>query len=323
MTKALASGLFEGMDGPLIGFRLLPGSVMASAVCMVAFLLLSGWYKSAHQWQLPFGSRQLSIPHPTKYTLMSGSLTSLIIITTVLAYTFEGVSIVFVMLLMRGGVLICAPIVDKISKREVRWFSWAGLILSLMALTVVYAEKGGFSLTLFCSVNIGIYILSYFIRLKFMSTFAKSKDSNSNKQYFVEEQLIAAPLLVVGMLIYAVVGSGAIANDLSYGFFNIWSHPVLHLVLISGVLSQGVGVFGGLVLLDKSENTFAVPVNRCSSILAGIFASLSLWVIFDKTPPSVYKFAGALLIIGAVLFLTIPQLLDKNRKAARKPACAT
>ena len=322
MTKALASGLFDGMDGPLVGFRLLPGSVMASAVCMVVFLMLSGWYKAAHQWDIRTRWGSVGIPHPTAYTLMSGSLTSLIIFTTVLSYTFEGVSIVFVMLLMRGGVLICAPILDRLSNRKVRWFSWAGLILSLMALTVVYAEKGGFSLTLLCTLNIGVYIFSYFVRLKFMSKFAKSKDSASNKRYFVEEQLIAAPLLVAAMFFYAQVGSGAIAQDLVYGFYEIWSHPVLHIVLLSGLLSQGVGVFGGLVLLDKSENTFAVPVNRCSSILAGIFASLSLWAIFDKAPPSAYKFAGAMLIVAAVLFLTIPSLLERARKTDKARVCA-
>lgn len=310
LTKALASGLLPGMEEPLRGFKLLPGSVMASAIAMVLFLYLSGWYKAAHQFKIG----KFSIPHPTKYTLVSGSLTSLIIVTTVLAYTFEGISIVFVMLLMRGGVLIAAPIIDAISKREVRWFSWAGLILSLMALIVVYSEKGGFALNTFCVVNIFIYLMSYFFRLNFMSRFAKSRVEHSNKRYFVEEQLIAAPLLVLGLFVFALFGTGNIASEVSYGFFEIWSHPMLHMVILSGILSQGVGVFGGLVLLDKSENTYSVPVNRCSSILAGVFASLSLWLIYDKTPPSIYQFVGASLIIMAVLFLTIPKALEKMKR---------
>ena len=56
--------------------------------------------------------------------LISGVATAVIIGTTTLNYTFVGISILFALLLMRGGVLILAPIVDTLLGRQVR----AGLL---------------------------------------------------------------------------------------------------------------------------------------------------------------------------------------------------
>lgn len=41
-------------------------------------------------------------------------------------------------------------------------------------------------------------------------------------------------------------------------------------VIAIGVLSQGTGVFGALVLVDGRESAFCAPVNRASSVLAGL-----------------------------------------------------
>ena len=59
-----------------------------------------------------------------------------------------------------------------------------------------------------------------------------------------------------------------------------------------GVLSQGTGIFGGLILLDRRENTFCVPVNRASSILAGVLASLSLAFFFGHRAPGPWSYSA-------------------------------
>lgn len=309
MTKALSKGLFDGMEGPINGFRLLPLSVVASFVGAMLFLYLSGWYKAAGQKK--FG--RFSVPAPGRWTFLSGLCTSSIIVTTTLAYTFEGVSIVFVMLLMRGGVLCIAPVVDTLSGRKVRWFSFVGLGLSASALIVAFFEKGGFGLSLICTIDVVLYVLSYFVRLRFMSRLAKSADTASNKRYFVEEQLVATPFLLLFLLLFAWIGQGDIAAQIRAGFFGLFGSGVVLEILLVGFLSQGVGLFGGLILLDKSENTYCVPLNRCSSIMAGVMASYALAIVFGQTSLSVYKLVGASLIVCAMLFLTIPSLLEKKR----------
>jgi hypothetical protein len=313
LTKALSSGTLPGMESGLDGFAILPVSTLASLVGMLSFLWLSGWLRHARHREV-LGAR---VPWPSIWTFLSGLATGAVIATTTLAYTFEGVSIVFVMLLMRGGVLILAPIVDATSGRKARWFSWAGLGLSLAALVVAFAEEGGYDITLLCAIDVAVYLAAYFVRLRFMSRLAKSEQGDQNKRFFVEEQLVATPAVVLGLALTALVGGdGPIPEALRVGFLDTWGSPVLLAVLIVGVLSQGTGIFGGLILLDKRENTYCVPVNRSSSILAGVLASFGLSLALGMSPPSGFELAGAGLVLAAIAVLTVPPLLSKRRASS-------
>src|SRR5579872_3244950 len=129
LTKAMTTGLFEGSRRPS-GFELLPSTVVVTAIVMLAFITVMGWWKFTHHKTL-FG---ISIPFPRRGSLVSGIAFAIIIGCTTLAYTFNGIYIVFALLLMRGGVLLIAPLVDLVFGRNVRWFSWIGLTLSLLAL---------------------------------------------------------------------------------------------------------------------------------------------------------------------------------------------
>ena len=71
-----------------------------SGVLTLAFVWLSGWWREAHQTQR-FG---LAWPTPTRWTVLSGIGTALVLFTVPLSVTFEGVSIPFIQLLMRGDV---------------------------------------------------------------------------------------------------------------------------------------------------------------------------------------------------------------------------
>ncbi|HEY8431481.1 MAG TPA: hypothetical protein VIL20_24035 [Sandaracinaceae bacterium] len=309
LTKALSRGSLPGMTAPLDGFALLPVTTLASLVAMFAFLTVSGWWRYAGRRRV--GGREL--PWPSRWTFLSGIATGAVIATTTLAYTFDGVSIVFVMLLMRGGVLILAPIVDATSGRRVRWFSWVGLGLSLAALIVAFAEEGGYDITLLCAVDVAIYLAAYFVRLRFMSRLAKRDEGDASRRYFVEEQMVATPAIVLALALYALVGRGEIAAALRSGFGDVWASPALAAALLTGALSQGTGIFGGLVLLDSRENTYCVPVNRVSSILAGVLAGAGLSALDMGPPPSAYELAGAGLVVLAIAVLAAPSRPRQKR----------
>lgn len=333
MTKVLTKGLLgTGTDDPRMAvnsFEILPPTIMASIVVMLCFISCMKWWKYATQWSLKLGAKTISLPRPRLWTLLSGICTGLVVVTTTLAYTIDGVSIVFAMLLMRGGMLIMSPIVDSLNKRHVRWFSWAALGMSLAALLVSnlwepffqgksIAEVTAFNAML--GLDLLVYLGSYFFRLSFMSKLAKSDNDDDTKKFFVEEQMVGTPSILVILFVLSLFGAGqtsdTLLGGLHAGFHSFWDHPgtVIAIAMAIGFCSQFNGVFGGLILLDKSENAFAVPVNRCSSILAGVCATAALALVFDGYHlPGTGEFVGAGFILGAILFLTIPKMVQKTK----------
>ncbi|MEZ4469865.1 MAG: hypothetical protein R3F60_03480 [bacterium] len=306
LTKALSGGHLGGE--PVSGFELLPVSALASLVAMFVTITVLGWWK--HSSRLAIGG--VSIPFPGRWTFLSGLCTAAIIATTTLAYTFEGVSIVFMMLLMRGGLLVLAPLVDKVTGRRVRWFSWAALAMSMGALLVAFSSDSGFALTLTAIVDVVVYLLSYFVRLRFMSKIAKSDDPVVRARYFVEEQMVATPAMVAVLVVLAFLDHGQFSHDIRAGFTSFFQRPIVFEGVLVGLFSQGTGIFGGLILLDGRENSFCIPVNRASSILAGVAASYVL-VALGLGAPDASQLFGAALIVGAIAFLSLPPLLERRR----------
>src|SRR4051794_34507650 len=90
ITKAVSSGLWPGLTGPVSGLEMLPASVMATVVGMLGFITWMGWWKHAGGRAF-FGT---SLPFPGPHTFISGLCMATIIATTTLAFTFKGVSIV-------------------------------------------------------------------------------------------------------------------------------------------------------------------------------------------------------------------------------------
>ncbi len=299
LTKALASGAYPGSGAGVAGATLLPVATVASLAVLIVFLAVSGWLRYASSRTI--AGREL--PVPTRWTALSGLCTSIILTTTTLAYTFEGVSIVFVMLLMRGGVLVLAPIIDTLTGRRARWFSWVALLLSLTSLWVAFAEVGGYRITLVSGVDIGLYLLAYFVRLQFMSRLAKSPDPDVTRRYFIEEQLMTTPVTMCTLVLLALWGRGEFMLQIRAGFTEFLSSGLVLPAALVGVGSQLVGIFGTLIFLDRRENTFSVPVNRCASVLAGVLASCVLALTLGAAWPSAYQLVGAGLLVSAILVL--------------------
>src|SRR5262249_42296654 len=136
LAKVLSQGLLSGTGRPVPGFVLLPATVIATTAGMLATITVAGGWSH-------LGRRRvagLSVPLPRLSTFLSGLATAAIIATTTLNYTFGGISILLALLLMRGGVLILAPIVDVAFRRQIAWESWAALGLSFAAIFVALSE---------------------------------------------------------------------------------------------------------------------------------------------------------------------------------------
>lgn len=310
--SALTKALSDGQLGDKVpGNRILPVSTTASFIAMAVFVFATGWWRFATRRKI--GAREL--PFPTRWTALSGLCGATILTTTTLAYTIEGVSIVFMMLLMRGGVLAMAPIVDALSGRKVRWYSWVALALTLASLAVATWGRVELKLSSFAIFNVALYLAAYFVRLRFMSRLAKSDEADVTKRYFVEEQLVSTPSALLALALFAAIGTGGF-EEFRRGFTELPFSPQVGWAVVIGVLSQGTGIFGALVLLDKSENSFSVPVNRASSVLAGVLATLSMFALGLGKPLALQEGLGAAIVVAAILVLSLAPLLEAKKKAS-------
>ena len=311
LVKVTTTGLLPLTGGAVTGIALLPAAAVGTAFVMVATMSLFGWWKHAGRRQV-FG---VNCVCPSRLVILSGFGTAIIIGTTMLAYSFAGISIVFALLLMRGGVLIIAPIVDFLFKRKVRWFSWVALGLSLAALFVALADIKNYQMTVAAGLNIAAYLSGYLLRLPCLNKLGKSEDKNVAYCYLVEEQTVAAIFLVTIPALFAVIGQGSMMMELRHGFIAFFSSSLTPPGFAIGALYAGLYFFGTLIYLDGRENTFCIPLNRCSSLLAGIFATYALAFLLQQKPPSVAQLGSSGLIVVALLFLSP---LHHGRRVASK-----
>jgi hypothetical protein len=314
LTKAVTSGLLSGGKS-VSGFALLPSTVIATATSMWLFITVMGWWKHAGRTQI-FGYNMIA---PKKHTLLSGIAFSTIIIATTLAYSFSGVSILFALILMRSGVLIMAPVIDRLFQRRVRWFSWAGLLLSLGAVIIAFAGVRDYQLSLAALLNLAAYLTGYAVRLPCMTQMSKTGQREATLGYFVEEQLVAMPVLVLAPALFALMGHNSIANEIRFGFTNILNTPFTIPGLAIGFFYAGLGLFLAFIYLDRRENTFCNSLFACSSLLAGIAASYILTWWLNAPYPSGIQLSSACLIMAALFVLSplhhLPMYITQLRRA--------
>jgi protein-tyrosine-phosphatase len=312
LTKALSLGLLPGMTGPVSGFRILPATAVATSVTLIAFMAIGGGWGCLRRRRV----LGLAVPVVGMRMLISGVATAVIIGSTTLNYTFVGISILFALLLMRGGVLILAPVVDALLGRGVRAASWIALGLSFAALTIAFADVGGYQMTLVAGLNTAAYLLGYCIRIPNMTGIAKTPDRAINARYFLEETLVAAMALTGVPALCLLIGDGPILAELRAGFTTFFADPLVVPALIIGVLYACLYMFGTGIYLDHRENTYCIPLNRCSSLLSGVVASFGLTWFLGWKPPSGYQVAAAVVILAALAFLMVSTLRD-SRPAMR------
>lgn len=299
LTKALSNGTLPGI-GPVPGYILLPASVMATAAAMLGFITAMKWWKYAGHRSF-FG---VSVPFPQRLTFLSGICMATIIGTTTLAFTFGGVSIVLVLVLLRGGILIIAPAVDAISRRRVRWFSWAAMLISLLAVMVVLSDAANYKLSPAAIADVAAYLAAYFFKLQFMTRLSKSDERDAARRYFVEEQMVATPLLLLALGALAAIGTGNVMVGFRLGFTTFLGGRASVLALLVGLFYAGLCVCTTFIFLDRRENTFCVPMHCGSSMLSGVTAAFALALLFNQPVPSAAQLVSAGLIIVALVFLS-------------------
>jgi drug/metabolite transporter (DMT)-like permease len=301
LTRWVATTVNPGLERPLTGLETLPASLMVNLVLTWLFIWLSGWHRDANQRQIG----RWSVPWPDRLTFISGVGTALVLFTVPLSYTFQGVSIPFIQLVMRGDILVIAPLVDIAFGRKVHWWSWSALGLVLIALLVTLTDRGGLKLPPLAILTVVLYTVGYFIRLAVMTRIGKNGDPAVVRRYFVEEKIVALPLALVFLAIVSASGFGGQAGELEWGFIGVWSTPAIWPLIGIGITLTVVSVFAIMILLDARENAYCVPLERAASLVAGVGGSLLLALYFGGKMPRPAEFTGAGILIGAIFLLSL------------------
>src|SRR6185369_12446 len=307
LTKALSNGLLPGAIGRVEGAVLLPVSAIATVIAMFGFITARGWWKYAGRREF-FGYQ---VPFPRRLTFLSGVCMAIIMGTTTLAFTFGGLSIVLVLVFLRGGTLVIAPIVDRIVGRRVRWFSWTAMFVSLAAVLTALSDASTYTLTLAAVIDVAAYLAAYFFKLQFMSHLAKSDEREATLRYFVEEQMVASPLLVITLIVLSLIGATPVMLGFRTGLTSFVTTPGALFAALVGFTYAALCVCTTLIFLDRRENTFCVPMHCGSSMLSGFTASAILAYFFNVNGPTTAQSVGAGLLIVALGFLSPLHHLDR------------
>jgi protein-tyrosine-phosphatase len=297
LVKALTSGVVPGVDKPVGGLVLLPAAALGTFVGAMIFLTITG------QWCLIRRRIVLgrAVPSPGYETVVAGLFTAIIIATTTLNYTFLGVSILFMLLLMRGGVLILSPVVDGVRRRTIRAHSWAALGFNLLAVTIALGDVDSYRLTLGTVLSLAAYLFGYLGRFSIMSRNAKRGVEAADRRYFAEEHICAVTLQIVLCAIAALVPLGEVTPAFREGFTGFLTTRAALPAFGIGLLYEGLFVFGTLIYLDRREYTWCVPANRCASLLAGVAASYSLsWLTGIAAPGPAQLYATAVMALAMI-----------------------
>jgi len=179
------------------------------------------------------------------------------------------------------------------------------------ALAVTVTGRGSLDLPLLLWGVIGFYVLAYFLRLGSMSKAAKTDDPASLRRFLVEEQVAAWPISIVALAALMLVVRAPAIDQVRWGMTHLWTNPALPLLALIGTITAMLGWLSMLILLDRRENTFCVPLERSASVLGGLAATYLLTVLLGLPAPTPAELQGAGLLILAVVILSLGPRIGK------------
>lgn len=200
--------------------------------------------------------------------VIAATASAAIIVSSTLAYAMPGVSLLLPLLLMKGGPNLWAPIIDMMRGSTITYRARIVFSLTLVAIVAALWSKVTVTASIAVTATVGcalVYMLAYFPKLRILAKY------RGDLVFLIAEMtktlLIALPAVVA--LVWLKYGPGGLWQSVQLlSDYRVWA---------MGAASEGAGLFGGLVLLAKTESTLSVPINRCSSLLGGTAATLALW----------------------------------------------
>ncbi|HSD91328.1 MAG TPA: hypothetical protein VLB44_27580 [Kofleriaceae bacterium] len=301
---------------------LFDNSVGGSLFALI-IVVFAGWVHLRSNRHVKIGP--FTVPSEVKYIIPSGVCTAVIIPTTTLMYSLP-MSVMVAMVIMRGSIIVISRAVDGVQirqgvlkKRVYAEENWA-VVFALLAvatniLLLPIADKLGiahsnakgsfeFIHSPFALGIMGSYIVAYAIRIYVMNYFKNTRGQGvplDNKGFFAVEQIAATvSMIVIVAVVLAIDGNDPRILDLQHAVH----HPDA-LAVLSGIPYGAVAFFSVFIFMFKGRTaTFAGLVNRLTSLVAGIAATLLLALLFGTAWPSIQDWVSVGFIAVAVWFLS-------------------
>lgn len=299
-------------------------------ICLVAVLLLR-WYKIKSNHIVKFG--KLKFPIELCYIIPSGICTAIVVPTTTLMYLLP-ISVMVAMVIMRGSIIIVSRLIDAIQikqgilKKKIFWEEEVAVLFAILAVSsdIAFTGKSGgfdFMQSPIALTILGSYIIGYFIRIYIMNYFKNTRGKGvpqDNKGFFAIEQITSATVLfLVAWIIFHNFKSGDITAIAQFN--QAITLPTIHWKweVIAG-LAYGVSAFFSvfLFMFKGRTATFAGLVNRLSSLVAGVVATILFALWFGGKYPSISEWTSLAFILVAVRFLSQAEKNDPEKPQNQK-----
>lgn len=236
---------------------------------------------------------------------------AVVLLASTVAYGTRDVSLLLPLLLMKGGVLLWGPVVDWLRGEASATRSKLVLVLAVLAVVLVLWQKFtlasvGVGVALICAL---VYVAAYFPKIAVMARHRGDYD------FLLAEMTLTLAIALPGAatiaLVHAVAGvehaSLAVAlsaalHALQHDLGALLCMPALYVLALG---SEGAGLFGGILFLAPIGATLSVPLNRCTSLIAGFAATVTLWLLGGKSMAAYlshnsYELCGVMAMLAAL-----------------------
>jgi hypothetical protein len=326
-----AKDIAEAISMNQIGYMVY--NTIGGMVTALLIVIVMRWYKLKSNGLVSWAG--LSVPIEYSYIIPSGFMTAIIIPTTTLMYTFEGMSVMVAMVIMRASVIVISRFVDAIQiakgilKKKIYREENIAVVFALLAagVNLMWVKPGDFdfvhnpaAVTILTS-----YIVAYAIRIYIMNYFKNTRAKGvplDNNGFFGAEQIFA----FIFVLLLSIFFFNApqwfgweVPQILNFRSAFTSLAPEWKLAVFSGTAFGIVAFFSVFLFMFKGRTaTFAGLVNRLTSLAAGTIATVVSAIALGTQFPKMQDWLSLVFILVAVWFLSVAE-----RKRTREMAAAS
>jgi len=256
---------------------------ISSLSCLLTMLLVTGackWWKHLQLWTINV-SDDGKLSYKTHPAVWSSFFSVPILLGVPMSYALPGVSMFQMGVMMKSGSLATAPVADYWNGEHIKRSSWIAMGLCIVAIfAACFGKTMALAMTLPALTLFLAYIGGYLGRLR------KMCGQKGSMKFFVTEHMLQ-PLVA-----FLVVCFGALISQSIRDGFSLWYRLDLWGI---GIFSQGIGLFGGWMLLYKRESSFSMPLNRAGAVIANFIDSVGTHHV-----PDTAQLVGGGLVLTAI-----------------------